>query len=406
MTAKPEILARARELRGEISAWRRDFHRHPEILYAVERTAGIVADKLRAFGCDEVAEGVGQTGVVGIIKGRETSSGQAVGMRADMDALPMTELNDFAHRSTVPGRMHGCGHDGHTAMLLGAAKMLAETRNFNGAAALIFQPAEEGGAGGDAMVKDGMMERFGIGRVFGVHNMPGVPLGQFAIRPGTLMAAADFFDIEIEGRGGHAARPHQCVDPVVVGAHLVAAVQTLASRVSDPIDNVVVSICEFHAGEAHNVIPETAVLRGTARFLREDTRDAIEARLGEMCETVGKVFGARAALKYKRLYPCTVNDDAAAAFAAGVAAQVAGPENVDSDAPPIMGGEDFSFMLRARPGAFIFLGNGDTFGVHHPRYDFNDDAIPLGCAYWANLAETAMPIGGGGGGGRGGDGNG
>ena len=393
MTAKSEIQGRARELRGEISGWRRDFHRHPEILYAVDRTAGIVAEKLRAFGCDEVAEGIGQTGVVGIVRGRETSSGEVVGMRADMDALPMTELNEFGHKSTIPGRMHGCGHDGHTAMLLGAAKMLAETRDFNGAVALIFQPAEEGGAGGEAMVKDGMMERFGVKRVFGIHNMPGVPLGRFALRPGTLMAAADFFDIEIEGRGGHAARPHQCVDPVVVGAHLVAALQTLASRAADPIDNVVVSVCEFHAGEAPNVIPETAVLRGTARFLREDTRDRVESRLGEMCEAVGKTFGARAALKYRRLYPCTVNDDAAAAFAAGVAARVAGPDNVDSDAPPIMGGEDFSFMLRARPGAFIFLGNGDTFGVHHPRYDFNDDAIPFGCAYWAHLAEAAMPAG-------------
>ena len=395
MTAITEIQGRTRSLRGEISEWRRDFHRHPEILYAVDRTAGIVAEKLRAFGCDEVVEGIGQTGVVGVVKGRETSSGEVIGMRADMDALPMTELNEFEHRSTIPGRMHGCGHDGHTAMLLGAAKMLTETRDFNGAVALIFQPAEEGGAGGDAMVKDGMMERFGVKRVFGMHNMPGVPLGQFAMRPGTLMAAADFFDIEIEGKGGHAARPHMCVDPVVVGSHLVCAVQALASRISDPVDNVVVSICEFHAGEAYNVIPETAVLRGTARFLREETRDMVEARLGEMCESVGKVFGARAELKYKRLYPCTVNDSSAVAFAAKVAAEVAGPDKVDSDTAPMMGGEDFSFMLRARPGAFIFLGNGDTCGVHHPRYDFNDDAIPTGCAYWMNLAEAAMPAAGG-----------
>ena len=391
MTAKAEIEGRARKLRGDIAGWRRDFHRHPEILYAVERTAGIVAAKLREFGCDEVAEGIGQTGVVGIVRGRETSGGEVVGMRADMDALPMTELNEFGHRSTIPGRMHGCGHDGHTAMLLGAARMLCETRDFNGTVALIFQPAEEGGAGGDAMVKDGMMERFGIKRVFGMHNMPGVPPGSFAIRPGTLMAAADFFDIEITGKGGHAARPHKCADPVVAGAHIVSALQVLASRISDPVDNVVVSVCEFHAGEACNVIPESAVLRGTARFLREDTRDMVEARLGEMCETVGKAFGARAELKYKRLYPCTVNDPAQTAFAARVAAEVAGPERVDSDTPPVMGGEDFSFMLRARPGAFIFLGNGDTEGVHHPRYDFNDDAIPAGCAYWMKLAETAMP---------------
>lgn len=383
---------RVQQVCEEVSNWRRDFHRHPEILYDVQRTAGIVAEKLRAFGCDEVVEGIGRTGVVGIIKGRETSATEVVGMRADMDALPISELNAFEHRSTVDGKMHACGHDGHTAMLLGAAKVLTETRNFNGAVALIFQPAEEGGAGGDAMLKDGMMERFGIKRVFGMHNMPRLPLQHFATRPGTLMASADFFDIEIEGKGGHAARPHFCVDPVVAGSHLVCAIQTLVSRISDPIDNVVISICEFHAGEASNVIPETALLRGTARFLQEETRDAIEAKLGEMCESIGKSFGVRAVLKYKRLYPCTVNDEVASAFATQVAASVSGVDKVTSDTPPVMGAEDFSFMLNARPGAFIFVGNGDSEGLHHPRYDFNDCAIPTGCAYWLQLAEMAMPL--------------
>lgn len=379
-------------MRGEVSEWRRDFHRHPEILYEVERTAGVVAEKLRAFGCDEVKEGIGRTGVVGVVKGRETNSGEVVGLRAEMDALPMSELNEFEHRSAVDGRMHACGHDGHTAMLLGAAKILAETRDFNGVAALIFQPAEEGGAGGDAMVKDGMMESFGIKRVFGMHNMPGLQPGCFSTRPGTLMAAADFFEIEITGKGGHAARPHFCADPVVAGSHIVCAVQTLASRITDPVDSIVISVCEFHAGTALNVIPETAMLRGTARFLKEETRDMAEARLGEICETVGKAFNTRAALKYQRLYPCTVNDPAQTAFAAQVAAAVSGEDKVQSDAPPVMGGEDFSFMLNARPGAFVFLGNGDTEGLHHPRYDFNDDAIPFGCAYWTRLAEMAMPI--------------
>jgi len=392
MTATKDLEKHTGQVQEEVLEWRRDFHRHPEILYEVQRTAGIVAEKLRAFGCDEIVEGIGQTGVVGIIKGRETSADEVVGMRADMDALPMSELNEFEHRSTIDGKMHGCGHDGHTAMLLGAAKILAETRNFNGAVALIFQPAEEGGAGGDAMVKDGMMERFGIKRVFGMHNMPGLPVGHFATRPGTLMAAADFFDIEIEGKGGHAARPHICIDPVVAGSHLVSAIQTLVSRVSDPVDSVVISICEFHAGEAPNVIPETALLRGTARFLREETRDTIERRLGEVCETVGKTFGVRIVLKYKRLYPCTVNDDAATAFSAQVAGLVGGADKVETNIPPVMGAEDFSFMLNARPGSFIFLGNGDTEGLHHPRYDFNDDAIPSGCAYWVRLAETAMPL--------------
>ena len=375
----------------EVTGWRQDIHRHPELLYEVKRTAGVVAEKLRAFGCDEVVEGIGQTGVVGVVHGKTRKSGAVIGLRADMDALPMTELNQFDHKSTIDGCMHGCGHDGHTAILLGAAKVLCETRAFDGTVALIFQPAEEGGAGGEAMVKDGMMERFGIQRVFGLHNRPSLPVGNIALCPGTLLAAADFFDIEITGKGGHAARPHLAVDPVVVGSQLVTAVQSIASRFVDPLDSVILSICEFHAGETYNVIPETAHLRGTARFLSEATRDAVEGQLGQLCEQTGKAFGANITLNYRRLYPCTVNDPEQAAFAAEVAVSLVGKERVNPNTTPMMGGEDFSFMLQARPGAFLFLGNGDTADLHSPHYDFNDAALPYGCAYWLRLIEMGMP---------------
>lgn len=379
-------------LLDEITDWRQDIHRHPELLYEVKRTAGVVAEKLRAFGCDEVVEGIGRTGVVGMVHGKTRKSGEVIGLRADMDALPMTELNKFAHKSTIDGCMHGCGHDGHTAILLGAARVLCETRAFDGSVALIFQPAEEGGAGGEAMVKDGLMERFGIQRVFGLHNMPRLPLGNIALKPGALLAAADFFDIEITGQGGHAVRPYLGVDPVVVGAQLVNAVQTIPSRFVDPLDSVIVSICEFHAGETYNVIPETAHLRGTARFLCESTRDAVEGRLGQLCEQIGKAFGAKITLNYRRLYPCTVNDPEQTAFATKVAVSLVGEERVNANAAPTMGGEDFSFMLQARPGAFLFLGNGDSADLHSPHYDFNDAALPYGCAYWLRLIEMGMPL--------------
>ena len=376
--------------RGEMAEWRRDFHRHPELLYDVHRTAGIVAAKLRAFGCDEVAEGIGQTGVVGIIQGK--AEGPTVGLRADMDALPIRERNDFAHKSTIEGKMHACGHDGHTAMLLGAARYLAQTRDFAGRVAAIFQPAEEGGAGGLAMVKDGMMTRFAIERVFGMHNMPKMSAKSFGARAGACMAAADFFDIEIEGRGGHAAYPHDCVDPVAVGAQIVGAAQHLVSREVEAVDRVVISICEFHAGDAYNVIPQTAILRGTARFLREETRSRIESRLAQLCEQTALAHRAVARLHYKRLYPATVNDPEAARFAAQIAARVAGEENVEFGTPPSMGGEDFSFMLNERPGAFVFIGNGDTAGLHSPDYDFNDGILAMGASYWARLAEASLPI--------------
>src|SRR5689334_4510352 len=359
-------------MQAEVAAWRRDIHAHPEILFDVHRTAGSVADKLKAFGCDEVVAGIGKTGVVGVIRGKGHGN-KVVGLRADMDALPMEEGTNLPYRSTNPGKMHACGHDGHTAMLLGAAKYLAETRNFSGTAVVIFQPAEEGGGGGREMVKDGMMERFGIQEVYGMHNMPGLPAGQFAIRRGPLLAASDRIVIEIEGLGSHAARPHMGVDPVVVGAQIVTQAQTIVSRNVDPIKSGLISICQFHAGSADNVIPQTATLRGTARSLLPEVRDTLENRLREIVEGTAKAYGAKATLNYERHYPVTRNHDQQTDFAASIAADVAGPDGIDANTPPLMGGEDFSFMLEARPGAFIFIGNGESAGLHHPGYDFNDD---------------------------------
>ena len=377
----------------EATQWRRELHKQPELLYEVHKTAAFVAEKLKVFGCDEVAEGIGRTGVVGIISGKKGNAAKCVGLRADMDALPIHELNDFEYKSTVNGFMHACGHDGHTAMLLCAAKHLARTRNFDGKVAVIFQPAEEGGSGGKAMVDDGLMEKYRIERVYGMHNMPSLPLGEFAIRPGTIMAAADFLEIEIEGVGGHAAEPHNCVDPIAVGSAIINSLQTLVSRECDPLDPGVVSITAFHSGEAHNVIPPSATLKGTARALTENTRTMLERRLGELCETVAKAHRARATLNYMRLYPPTVNNEAEAEFCAEAARKISGQDGVDAETEPLMGSEDFSFMLLKRPGAFIFIGNGDSAFLHHPRYDFNDDIIPIGASYWTALAEAALPSG-------------
>ena len=385
------IVNRIADLHRDITAWRRDIHAHPELLYDVHRTAGSVADKLRQFGCDEVVIGIGRTGVGGVIRGRRGEGGRVIGLRADMDALPIQEANDVPYKSTMPGKMHACGHDGHTAMLLGATRYLAETRNFAGTAVVIFQPAEEGGAGGKAMVQDGSMERFRIEEVYGMHNYPGLPLGQFAIRPGPMMAAADRIYIDIEGRGGHAARPHISIDSILVGSQLVNQLQSIVARNVDPLESAVISICQFHAGTADNIIPQTARLSGTARSLTPEVRDLLEQRVREVVEGTAKLYGAKVKLVYKRDYPVTRNHEHQTAFAASVASDVAGSERVDDHAAPVMGAEDFSFMLEARPGAFIFVGNGDSAGLHHPAYNFNDEAIPFGTSYWVKLVETAMP---------------
>jgi hippurate hydrolase len=386
------IVNRIADLHGDITAWRHDLHAHPELLYDVHRTAAAVADKLKSFGCDEVVTGIGRTGVVGVIhgsKGPQTTR-KVIGLRADMDALPIQEATEVPYKSTVPGKMHACGHDGHTAMLLGAARYLAETRNFAGTAVVIFQPAEEGGAGGKAMVQDGLMERFRIEEVYGMHNYPGLPVGQFAIRPGALMASADRLTIQIEGHGGHAARPHLTIDSVLVGAQMINQIQSIVARNVDPLQSAVISICVFQAGTTDNVIPQTAFLRGTARSLNPQVRDVLEQRLREVVEGTARLYGAKVTFTYKRDYPVTRNHERQTAFASAVAAEVVGPERVDDNTPPVMGAEDFSFMLEARPGAFIFVGNGDSAGLHHPAYDFNDEVIPIGTSYWVKLVETAL----------------
>jgi amidohydrolase len=384
------IINRVADLLPEISAWRQDIHAHPELMFDVHRTAGLVADKLKAFGCDEVVTGIGRTGVVGVIRGKKGAGTRTIGLRADMDALPIEEATGLPYKSQNPGKMHACGHDGHTAMLLGAAKYLAETRNFAGTAVVIFQPAEEGGGGGREMVKDGMMDRFGVEEVYGMHNYPGFPVGDFAIRPGPMMAAADRITIDIEGLGGHAARPHTTIDTVLVGAQMINQIQSIVARNVDPLESSVVTITQFHAGTADNIIPQTAQLRGTARSLTSETRDLVERRLHEVVEGTAKLYGAKATLTYKRDYPVTRNHERQTAFAAEVAAEVVGRERVDTDVPPVMGAEDFSFMLEARPGAFIFVGNGSSAGLHHPAYNFNDEVIPVGTSYWVKLVETAL----------------
>lgn len=374
-----------------VQGWRRDIHAHPELMYDVHRTAGLVATLLRDFGCDEVATGVGRTGVVGVIRGG-VEGARTIAMRADMDALPISETTGLPHASQIAGKMHACGHDGHTAMLLSAAQHLCETRHFAGTAVVVFQPAEEGGAGGRAMVSDGLMERFGIDEIYGMHNLPGLPVGSFSLRPGPIMAAADRFEIRIEGKGGHAANPHLCADPVFAGAQIVSALQSIVSRNLDPLDAGVVSVTQFNAGSAQNAIPQSARLAGTIRTLRAETRDFAEQRIRAIVEGLSAAHGVASTVSLARGYPITVNDAGAAVFAAAVARDVAGDEHVDDEVPPMMGAEDFSYMLQARPGAFIFTGNGDTAGLHHPAYDFNDDALAFGASFWVRLVEYALPV--------------
>ena len=387
------VPAPIKALSGTMASWRHTLHAQPELLYDVERTAGFVAERLREFGCDEVATGIGRTGVVGVVRGRGRSSNRAIGLRADMDALPIQEVRDLPYRSTVPGKMHACGHDGHMAMLLGAAKYLADTRDFDGSAVLIFQPAEEGGGGGEAMVEDGLMERFGIESVYGMHNIPGMAIGTFAVRPGPIMASTDRFIVTIEGRGGHAALPQNAIDSVLVASHVIIALQTIVSRNLDPLQSAVVSVCALDAGEAFNVLPQSVTMRGTMRTLSQEVRVAVKARLETLVRDIAAGFGATGRVEYGASYPVTENHPAETDFMAGVAESLVGAERVDRTVAPMMTAEDFSYMLGRRPGAYMFLGNGDSASLHHPLYDFNDEAAPYGAALWARLIETGLPVG-------------
>ena len=378
------------ELQKEIAEWRHDIHQHPEILFETHRTSALVRDKLKEFGCDEVIEGIDKTGVVGVINGQTNQSNKVIGLRADMDALPINEETGLDYSSKIPGAMHACGHDGHTSMLLGAAKYLCETRNFDGQAVVIFQPAEEGGGGGLEMCKDGMMENFKIDEVYGMHNWPGVELGKFAIRSGPFFAASDFIEATISGKGGHAAKPHETIDPTVIASQIVVALQTIASRRSDPVEQVVVSITSFETSStAFNVIPQEVKIKGTVRTLDPDVRDLAEKEFLRITELTAEAMGGSADAKFTRGYPVMSNSNEQTEFAAKVARDVAGE---CAEAPLVMGGEDFAYMLEERPGAYILLGNGDSSPVHHPKYNFNDDAIPFGCSWLVELVEQKMPV--------------
>ena len=390
------LFERLRALHPELTAFRRDLHAHPELGFEEVRTAARVAEALRVCGVDEVHTGVGKTGVVGVIRGKKSSSGRSIGLRADMDALPMREENDFAWRSTTGGLMHGCGHDGHTTMLIGAAKALAATRHFDGTVVLIFQPGEEGFAGAKAMIDDGLFDRFAVDSIYAMHNWPSLAPGMIGVNPGAMMAAADRIEIVINGRGGHGAHPYMTIDPVLVAAHIITAAQSLVSRNVNPLDNAVVSLCAMQAGDlgAYSVIPRQARLMGTVRTFRREVQDMLEERLGRLVESVAIGFGATATLDYRRSYPATINTAVEAMFAADVAATLVGEEHVIRDLTPSMGAEDFSFMLQTKPGAYLRLGQGGEGGcfLHSTRYDFNDEVLPLGGALFASLAEQAMPL--------------
>ncbi|MFX4220680.1 MAG: M20 aminoacylase family protein [Thalassobaculum sp.] len=383
------IVNRIAEFHDEMTAWRRDLHTHPELGFEEHRTSDVVAAKLESFGI-EVHRGIAGTGLVGVLK--SGSSGRTIGLRADMDALPILERGDGdrPHRSVNDGVMHACGHDGHTTMLLGAAKYLAETKNFDGTVHFIFQPAEEGKGGGDKMVQEGLFDRFPCDTVFGMHNIPGIPIGSFAVSPGPMMAARDNFEIIIRGRGSHGAMPHHGIDPVLVGAHMVMALQSITSRNLDPQKALVISVTQFHAGHAFNVVPDDMVLRGTCRVFDPEVQNSLPDRITKIMEGVCATFGATAELNYIKGYPATINDPEQAGIAADIAERVAGTERVDRAPKPVMGAEDFSYMLNQRPGAYIWAGNGDTAGVHHPDYDFNDEGLPHGASFWAQLVEDRL----------------
>lgn len=380
------------QMQDDIINWRRDLHAHPELLYEVHRTAGFVVSKLQEFGCDEIVTGIGKTGVVGVISGKSTATGRVIGLRADMDALPIEEATGLPHASKNAGKMHACGHDGHTAMLLGASRQLAQTRNFNGKAVVIFQPAEEGGGGGKAMCDDGLMARFGIQEIYAMHTEPGLPIGQFATASGPLAASADGFRITIEGKGAHGASPHASVDPLVVGANIILALQTIVSRNVPPRKSAVVTVGVLNGGTAGNVIPRTAEMGGTTRAFDPDIRELLEQRVTNIAKHVAEAYGAVASVRYRRMYPPTVNHERETTFAVRVARDLVGEENVNAALEPLMGSEDFSFMLEERPGNIMLIGNGDSAGVHDPKYDFNDAAIPYGVSYLVALIERGMPL--------------
>jgi amidohydrolase len=390
-----QIIPRIEEFHDDLVNWRHDIHAHPELGFEERRTSDLVAEKLAGFGC-EVHRGIGRTGVVGRL--RIGNSSRSVGLRADMDALPIQEANSFTYRSRYDGRMHACGHDGHTTMLLGAARYLAETRNFDGTVHFIFQPAEEGLGGGDAMVKDGLFDRFPCDAIFGMHNAPGLAVGKFAIRTGAMMAGGAYFDIGVTGRGAHGARPQAAIDPVIVASHITTALQTIVSRNVSPVDTAVLSVTQIHAGDAYNVIPQQAFIRGTARAFSAETLGMIEENMHRIATGVASGFGATAELDFRIVFPPLINDASEAAFIADVAAELVGADNVNPNAGLVMASEDFSFMLNSRPGAYIRIGNGDEQGgcqVHNPGYDFNDDLLCLGASLFAQLAERKLARGSG-----------
>ncbi|WP_152045216.1 M20 aminoacylase family protein [Aureimonas psammosilenae] len=373
----------------EVARWRRHLHERPELLYETHETAAFVAERLAEFGCDRVETGIGRTGVVGVIEGR-LGTGRGIALRADMDALPIEEETGLPHASRIKGRMHACGHDGHMAMLLGAAKQLTRSRDFAGTLALVFQPAEEGGAGAKAMIDDGLFDRFPAEEVYGMHNLPNMAVGRFGTCPGPIMAATDEFSVAIDGKGGHAAIPQLVADPILAGSALVQALQQIVSRNADPLDSLVVSVTQFHSGFTRNVIPEDAVVSGTVRSLREEMRVLAERRIREIAMAITQAHGTKANVDYRRHYPVTRNDPDRARFCVEIASAVAGAENVEDNVRPLMGGEDFAFMLERRPGAFAFIGNGDSQSLHHPRYEFDDRAIPFGVSYWTHLVHRAL----------------
>ncbi len=384
------IKNRIADLHADITEWRRHLHTIPELLFDLPKTSAFVEEKLRSFGITDITTGIAQSGLVAVIEGRTNTSGRTIGLRADMDALPITEATGLDYASTHAGKMHACGHDGHTAILLGAAQYLAETRNFDGRVVLIFQPAEEGGGGGNVMVEEGLMDRWSIDEVYGLHNSPGDAVGTFSIRAGALLAAADEFDITLTGQGGHAAAPHEAIDTNLAAAHVVVALQSIASRNVDPVKQVVVSVCTLRSDtDSHNVLPQTVRLRGTVRTLDAGVRDLAQDRLQAIVTHTAAAHQCSAEINYMRGYPVTINAEENTVFAADAAEAVS--PGVDRNVPPIMAGEDFSYMLNQRPGAYIILGNGDGPTVHHPQYNFNDDAIPAGCSWFAEMVEQRLP---------------